>query len=136
MKIVTAEQMREIDRRAIHDRGIPSLTLMENAGRAVAEAAVRLTQSSPSRPIVIICGRGNNGGDGFVAARHLIEMDRKVQVFLAARRDQLSGDAEANCRRLAEENLSVREIESADPVARACAGITNGGYLYPVRKDF
>ena len=121
MKIVTAEQMREIDRKAIQDRGIPSLTLMESAGRAVAEAAARMTQVCPSRPVVIICGRGNNGGDGFVVARHLIEMGRKVQVFLAARRDQLSGDAEANLRRLAEEGLAVSEIETAAPAARACA---------------
>ena len=64
MKIVTAEQMRELDRRAIEERGIPGLTLMENAGRAVAGAAVRMTEHCPDKPIVLLCGRGNNGGDG------------------------------------------------------------------------
>ena len=62
MKIITAHQMRELDRKAVHERGIPSLTLMENAGRAVAQAALNLTSRCPERPIVIICGPGSNGG--------------------------------------------------------------------------
>ena len=70
MKIVTAQQMRELDRAAIQDRGVPGLTLMENAGRAVAEATARLASTQRRRPIAVICGHGNNGGDGFVAARH------------------------------------------------------------------
>ncbi len=120
MKIVTARQMQELDRKAIEGRGIPGLTLMENAGRAVAEAAARITEARPDHSIVILCGRGNNGGDGFVAARHLAGMGRKPQLLLAARRDQLSGDAEANLRRLDEAGLTVTEVDSAGPVARAC----------------
>lgn len=111
MKIVTPQQMRELDRKAIQERGIPGLTLMENAGRAVAEAGARLTQNSNDRPIVILCGRGNNGGDGFVAARHLRELGRRVQVFLAAARDDVAGDAEANLRRLEEGGIEVTEVE-------------------------
>ncbi|UCC68854.1 MAG: NAD(P)H-hydrate dehydratase [Armatimonadota bacterium] len=121
MKIVTAEQMRELDRKAIEERGIPGLTLMENAGRAVAESAARMAHGGPDRPIVIICGRGNNGGDGFVAARHLAQMERRIQVFLAAPRAQLSGDAEANLHLLDEAGLPVTEVATAEPVARACA---------------
>ncbi|MDH4180286.1 MAG: bifunctional ADP-dependent NAD(P)H-hydrate dehydratase/NAD(P)H-hydrate epimerase, partial [Armatimonadota bacterium] len=111
MKIVTPQQMRELDGKAIQERGIPGLTLMENAGRAVAEAGARLTQNSNDRPIVILCGRGNNGGDGFVAARHLREMGRRVQVFLAAAREDVAGDAEANLRRLEEGGIEVTEVE-------------------------
>ncbi|MFB3881974.1 MAG: NAD(P)H-hydrate dehydratase [Armatimonadota bacterium] len=122
MKIVTARQMRELDRRAIEERGIPSLTLMENAGRSVAEAAARLTESCPHQPIVIACGSGNNGGDGLVAARLLAERGRRVQVFLAAAQDKLSEDAAANLRRLTERGIGVTEVTETGPFARACSG--------------
>lgn len=121
MKIVTAEQMRALDRRAIEERGLPSLTLMENAGRAVAQAAYRMTQGCPpDRPIAVLCGRGSNGGDGFVAARHLADMGRTVQVLLAAARGDVSGDAKENLARL--EALGITPVEVAGPEAagRAC----------------
>jgi len=120
MKIVTTEQMRELDRKATEERGIPGLTLMENAGRAVADAAARMAPDSSDRPIVIICGSGNNGGDGFVAARHLVEMGRKVQVLLVGARDAVRGDAEANLLRLDEVGIPVTEVTEAEPVAGAC----------------
>lgn len=121
MKIVTAEQMRELDRKAVQERGIPSLTLMENAGRAVAELAGRMAEASPDRPIIVICGRGSNGGDGFVAARHLVQMGRKVQVLVAAPADEISGDAKHNLARLSEAGLSPVHVTEVEPVARACA---------------
>ncbi len=120
MKIVTAEQMREIDRRAIEERAIPGRTLMENAGRAVAEAAARMTESTPDRPVAVICGRGNNGGDGFVAARHLAAMGRRVEVLLAANRDHVSGDAATNLARLDAAGVAVSQMESAGAAAGAC----------------
>lgn len=79
MRHVTREEMREIDRRAIEEYGVPVDTLMENAGRAVADAVQERT--SPACPIVAVCGRGNNGGDGFVAARHLLDRGYEVEVF-------------------------------------------------------
>jgi NAD(P)H-hydrate epimerase len=120
VKIVTAEQMRELDRKAIQERGIPGLTLMENAGRAVAEAAVRMTEDCADRPIVIICGSGSNGGDGLVAARHLAQMGRKLQVLLASPSSQVTGDAHSNLLRLDEVKLTVTEAANAELVARAC----------------
>ena len=119
MKIVTAGQMREIDRRAIEERGIASLALMEGAGRAVAESAYRLTEGCPDRPILVLCGRGNNGGDGFVAARHLIELGRTVQVFVAAPRGEITGDAEANLQRLEVLGLSCLYLTEAEPALAA-----------------
>jgi hydroxyethylthiazole kinase-like uncharacterized protein yjeF len=121
VKIVTAEQMRELDRRAIQDRGIPGLALMENAGRAVAEAAVRMTRASPGRPIVVLCGRGSNGGDGLVAARHLAQMGRTPQVLLAAAPDEITGDAAANLSRLSEVGLSPTAVSEPGVVGRACS---------------
>ena len=79
MQAVTRAQMAEIDRRAIEEYGIPSLALMENAGRAVAAAVERLRPLG--RRVLIACGRGNNGGDGFVAARALHNHGYHVQVL-------------------------------------------------------
>lgn len=116
VKIVTAQHMRELDRKAIQERGISSLTLMENAGRAVAEAAARLTAHVPDRPILILCGPGNNGGDGFVAARYLKQLGRSTKVLLAARKDDVASDAQVNLRLLEEAGLTVTEITDAEPI--------------------
>jgi ADP-dependent NAD(P)H-hydrate dehydratase / NAD(P)H-hydrate epimerase len=91
MKIVSAAEMREIDRVTSERFGVPSLTLMENAGTAVADFV--LTLYPAAKRIGIICGKGNNGGDGFVVARKLGEADRKVSLLLLADSSELRGDA-------------------------------------------
>lgn len=78
MRSVTREEMQELDRRAQTEFGIPAERLMENAGRAVADVVLRRTTG----PIVVICGKGNNGGDGFVAARYLAPAGRAVSVYV------------------------------------------------------
>src|SRR5438552_2154827 len=93
MKIVTAAEMRAIDRATSERFGVPSLTLMENAGSAVAEHV--LMHYSVEQKITVLCGKGNNGGDGFVAARVLHEKGRTVQVMLLADPADLRGDAAA-----------------------------------------
>lgn len=93
MKIVSAEEMRAIDRATSERFGVPSLTLMENAGSAVADHV--LSQYGSARQIVIFCGKGNNGGDGFVAARHLHERGKNTRVILLADPTELRGDAAA-----------------------------------------
>ncbi|MFA4967274.1 MAG: NAD(P)H-hydrate epimerase [Candidatus Margulisiibacteriota bacterium] len=97
MKTVTAEEMAELDRRAIQDLHIPSLTLMENAGRLTAQEAAKL---SPGRKIAVICGKGNNGGDGFVAARYLLEMGFDVLVVLIGKAEEAKHDPKVNIERL------------------------------------
>jgi ADP-dependent NAD(P)H-hydrate dehydratase / NAD(P)H-hydrate epimerase len=91
MKIVSAAEMREIDRATTERFGVPSLTLMENAGTAVAEFLA--AQYPSAKRIGIICGKGNNGGDGFVAARKLHQAGKDVRVVLLAERIDLRGDA-------------------------------------------
>ena len=91
MKIVTAAEMREIDRATSERFGVPSLTLMENAGSAVAGFIAR--QYPSVRRIGVICGKGNNGGDGFVAARKLHASGREVKLLLLADPSELRGDA-------------------------------------------
>jgi NAD(P)H-hydrate epimerase len=91
MKIVTAEEMRAIDRATTEKYGVPSLTLMENAGAAVAEFAQKHFKFDS---VCVVCGKGNNGGDGFVAARKLHEAGKKVSVIVLIRDlDDLRGDA-------------------------------------------
>jgi len=91
---VTSKRMREIDRQAIEKFGIPSLILMENAGRSVAEAALKMLGSK--RHVLVICGKGNNGGDGFVAGRHLMNHGVKVRFYVLASPRELSKDALLN----------------------------------------
>jgi ADP-dependent NAD(P)H-hydrate dehydratase / NAD(P)H-hydrate epimerase len=91
MKIVSAEEMRAIDRATTERFAVPSLTLMENAGAAVADYV--LVHDPAADRIVVFCGKGNNGGDGFVAARRLYEQGKKVQVILLADPTDLRGDA-------------------------------------------
>src|SRR5262249_38652948 len=91
MKIVSAAEMREIDQVTSEGFGVPSLTLMENAGSAVTEFV--LSRYPDAKRIGVICGKGNNGGDGFVAARKLQLAGKEVQVVLLADRSELRGDA-------------------------------------------
>ena len=91
-----AEGMRAVDRWAIEERGVPSLELMEAAGRSVAEVVAGL---APEGPVRVVCGKGNNGGDGFVAARLLREMGFEVEVLLLWPGGELQGDAAVNYER-------------------------------------
>ena len=104
-----AEGMRAVDAWAIEDQGIPSLDLMEAAGRAVAGAVAEL---SPEGTIRIVCGKGNNGGDGLVAARHLAETGYEVEALLLWPSDELSGDAKANLDRYpAAQAIAAAELD-------------------------
>jgi ADP-dependent NAD(P)H-hydrate dehydratase / NAD(P)H-hydrate epimerase len=116
MKIVSAAEMREIDRVTSERFGVPSLTLMENAGTAVAMFVV--SQYPEAKRIGVFCGKGNNGGDGFVAARKLLEAGKDVRVLLLAERSELRGDAAEMFDRLslAPFTASSNEQLKVDPV--------------------
>lgn len=96
MRLVTAQEMREIDRQAIEEYGIPGLLLMENAGRQVAEAVRRRLGNVSGKRVVVLCGKGNNGGDGLVAARHLLQAGAVVKVFFICEPEEITGDARVN----------------------------------------
>ncbi len=93
MKILTAAEMREVDRLTTERSGVPSLTLMENAGKSVAEFIRERFPNFVRRQIVVLCGKGNNGGDGFVAARHLREIGAKPALFFFAAPEEMRGNA-------------------------------------------
>jgi len=91
--VLSAAQMKAVDRAAIDKLGLPGLVLMENAGRGVAEIIAREKSHLSDLDVRVVCGAGQNGGDGFVVARHLLDRGAQVQVFLAMPREKMAGDA-------------------------------------------
>ncbi|MFH2010892.1 MAG: NAD(P)H-hydrate dehydratase [bacterium] len=96
LAVVTADEMRELDRITIEELGIPGVVLMEVAGRGVAEVVQELAPTLVGWRVAIVCGAGNNGGDGYVVARHLALRGAEVQLLLLAPRDRIRGDALRN----------------------------------------
>ncbi|MFH1239535.1 MAG: NAD(P)H-hydrate epimerase [bacterium] len=129
MLSVTAEQMRQIDRRAIQEFGIPGVVLMENAGRAVSREVMALLGDSSRSTVVIFCGKGNNGGDGYVVARHLLNKGLKVILFLLAHKDDIKGDARINLDILLKMKLPVNEINKLQDLAGFKADISSGDLI-------
>ncbi|MBI5136270.1 MAG: NAD(P)H-hydrate dehydratase [Nitrospirae bacterium] len=101
MEIVTAAEMQAIDAATINGLGVPGLVLMEQAGTLTARAIVRHFGPPAGRRVVVLCGKGNNGGDGFVIARHLLNAGAAVTCHLAGGADGVQGDALANLRAFA-----------------------------------
>jgi hydroxyethylthiazole kinase-like uncharacterized protein yjeF len=110
MRILTADQMREADRRTIEDIGIPSLVLMENAGRQVVAAMESFFQDLSDQRVAVICGKGNNGGDGFVVARTLQQRGIDVAVFVVGSVADIKGDARTNIEILGRLGITVVEV--------------------------
>lgn len=110
MKLVTAQQMKEIDQTAIEKYGIPSLQLMEKAGFGTAQAAIRMLAEVKNKKVFIFCGKGNNGGDGFVAGRYLTQKKAKVKLFLLGKKSELKGDALVNLKKALKMKLPVAEV--------------------------
>ncbi len=113
MKKVTASEMQAIDRKAIEDYGIPSLLLMENAGRGVAELIYSLLPRG-SRATVLV-GKGNNGGDGLVAARHLHNRGFQVFILTLAPVASLKADAAANAAIVQRMKIPMLEVTESTP---------------------
>lgn len=119
MRIVSVAEMREIDRFTTERAGIPSLALMENAGAQVAEFILETLPVPAHRRIVVLCGKGNNGGDGFVVARHIRDAGRTVEVLLFASPDALRGDATAQFGRWRDSGGPLRVVHDAAEWQRA-----------------
>lgn len=122
MYLVTPKEMSEMDRRTIEEFGIPGHTLMENAARGAVEVFVRNFPDFAEKKISVICGKGNNGGDGLVMARYLAchiqkmgssfrnEKNRPPNVYLLGRKDSISGDAALNLSLLEKSGVKIQEI--------------------------
>ncbi|MFB3853659.1 MAG: NAD(P)H-hydrate dehydratase [Vicinamibacterales bacterium] len=114
MRVLNGNQMREADRQTIEEIGIPSIVLMENAGRQVVGAIEARYPDIQDRAVAILSGRGNNGGDGFVVARVLHERGVDVSVFLVGRVAEIKGDARINLEILGNIGVTVVEIEGEE----------------------
>ena len=110
MRVLNAAQMREADRRTIEEIGIPSLVLMENAGRQAVAAMEAIYSDLFERQVAVLCGRGNNGGDGCVIARTLLQRGVDLKVFLIGSVADVRGDARVNLEILGRLGLTVVEV--------------------------
>ena len=117
------ERMRATDRWAIEEQGIPGLELMERAGRGLADLVIAV---APEGAIAVVCGKGNNGGDGYVAARLLREAGREVRVLAAAPPQELGGDARANAERV--EGIEAFAAQRLDGCAVAVDALLGTGF--------
>jgi NAD(P)H-hydrate epimerase len=120
MKVATARQMAELDKTAIQYYGIPALVLMENAGRSCVDRILRILEDKVGAPqeasVAVVCGKGNNGGDGMVIARHLHNRGVYVEVFLLGEIEELSRDARTQAEILRKLDLEVRVIRDTEGV--------------------
>jgi len=129
MILVTAGEMQEMDRRTIETHGIPGLELMEKAGRGATRVLLDQFDAHTKAGVGIICGKGNNGGDGFVIARCLAEKGIAVSVYLLAKTAALKGDAAANYNRLAPLNVEIIEIPDEDAFSKIKPRLSDHGLL-------
>src|SRR5208283_831363 len=128
MKALTAAEMQEVDRLTTERFAVPSHQLMENAGKSVAEVFLEQythKMSDPPGRVAVLCGKGNNGGDGFVVARYLKEEAEQVRVYLFAKPEELRGDAAKNFRRWQEQGGEVAMVQSAADWDKAWAEVSS-----------
>jgi NAD(P)H-hydrate epimerase len=129
MIVVTAAEMQEMDRLAIESHGIPGLELMESAGKGAARVLLAQFADCLKAGVGIICGKGNNGGDGFVIARYLADQHVRVTVYLLAKTSAVKGDAAANLKRLAQLKIPVIEIPDEGVFSQNISGMVQHGLL-------
>lgn len=125
--LLSREQVRRIDQRAIEAYGVPGVVLMENAGRGAAEIIRRTCPSA--RRAIIACGPGNNGGDGFVIARHLVNAGWTVELLLACLANRITGDAQVNFQITQRMNLPCATIIPPADIETARQQIASAGVI-------
>ena len=123
VKSVSVSEMQGLDRRAIEELGIPSIVLMENAGRCVSEVAIQMLGGAPGKKIAVFCGTGNNGGDGFVAARYLVNKGAEVSVYIVGDKTRIKNDAKVNLNILEKMRL-LRSRSLPRAIARGSLAMT------------
>lgn len=116
---ITREQMREMDRMTIEEMGLPGVVLMENAGRGAAGVAADMLKGQKSKSIMVMCGRGNNGGDGYVVARYMLNWGHRVRVCALCPIDEVEGDARTQMDVLLAMHADVRPVVDHTELAAA-----------------
>ncbi|MGA7636318.1 MAG: NAD(P)H-hydrate epimerase, partial [Candidatus Acidiferrales bacterium] len=125
MKILTTEEMGQVDRLTTARYGIPGLALMENAGAGVARFIAQRWPDFAQRRIMVLCGKGNNGGDGFVVARHLRDLGAKPLIHLLAAPEEMRGDAATNYKRWQETYGELHVIRDSSAWQSAKAALAS-----------
>lgn len=120
LKPLKRDEIREIDRKAIEEYEIPGLILMENAGRSVAEETLKMLVNPHNAKVAIFCGKGNNGGDGFVIARHLHNRGVVISLYLTTTVSGVlaDGDAGTNLKILLNMNLNIKELHNLHDIEK------------------
>ncbi len=139
---LSRDQVRNVNKVAIEQYGIPGIVLMENAGRGAAEIIDRI---APRGPIVILCGTGNNGGDGYVIARHLELASRQARIVSVVELKQLHGDAKANAlvAKKSDISISIRQdrqqltdaLHDAGTIVNCLLGTGAGAVAFAIRRS-
>lgn len=129
--ILNRNQVREVDRRAVSEYGMSGLVLMENAGRGAADVVCMQFLGGDPRGanVVVVCGKGNNGGDGFVIARHLDLRGYGVKVLLLAEPKELSGDAAANFLIIQKAGVAIEVFDKPLNVVKFKSALSGAGWL-------
>lgn len=131
-RTLSRDQARELDRRAIEEWGIPSIVLMENAGRACADVVLGLIEEGDRRPVRVFCGPGNNGGDGFVIARTCRNRGVDVELYFSpevTKIDGLSSDVRTNAYLWRELGCEVHELATSAAVAELAPRLSETSVL-------
>ncbi|MBW2350766.1 MAG: NAD(P)H-hydrate epimerase, partial [Deltaproteobacteria bacterium] len=129
MLLVTAAQMQELDKKAMEEFGIPGLVLMENAGRGIFELICRHFAARLYHGVTILVGPGNNGGDGFVIARHLNQEGVKVELLILAPGEKFRGDALTNYNIVKKLGLPITECLDSDSLLTMLETIEKSGLI-------
>ncbi|UCG32148.1 MAG: NAD(P)H-hydrate epimerase [Phycisphaerales bacterium] len=131
-KVLTREEMQAFDRKAIGQWGVPGVVLMENAGRNAFMVAMEMLERASGQGVAVLCGGGNNGGDGYVVARHLLRVGVPVRVYTAVDPERLKGDARTNMKIWRTLGGAIIPIQASEFIAAAasdwagCALIVDG----------
>lgn len=119
------EQIRLLDRRAIEDYGMPGVILMENAGRGAADVACDMLGNPAKKRVVVFCGKGNNGGDGYVIARHLYNRGARVDIVLACPIAEIEPESDAGVNLTIARNMGLHPIVAdGEPGRIQAAGVS------------
>jgi ADP-dependent NAD(P)H-hydrate dehydratase / NAD(P)H-hydrate epimerase len=129
MRLAKASEMQEMDRKTIEDLGIPGMVLMENAGRGSARFFLEQFSPSAGQKVLVVCGSGNNGGDGYVVARYLHQADLKPRVLVLTSLDRISGDARANLEIIQRMDMEIQEVPGPEKWDGVRPLLQDGDYI-------
>lgn len=129
MKIVSSDQMKQLDNITIKEFGIPGVILMENAGLAVLEEVLKYIKQKDNKEVVVVCGLGNNGGDGFVVARHLYDKGIPVKVCIIGNPSDIGGDAKVNYGIISKLKININILIGANNIKKFTETVKSCGLI-------